>query len=205
VISVEVARQYYQGDDVAHDFDHVLRVLALAERIAHAEGANAELVRAAVLLHDVARGEEELTGRGHAELGAERAGHILDGHPPEKVEAVCQAIAAHRFREGVPPQTLEAKVLYDADKLDSIGAVGVARAYLYGGLLKQRLWGEVRAGYQAWGELPEEHTPVHEFVYKLSRVKDSLYTDTARRIGEARHAYMVEFFQRLERELGGEV
>jgi uncharacterized protein len=180
-------------------------VLALAERIAHAEGANAELVRAAVLLHDIARGEEELTGRSHAELGAERAGHILDGHPLDQVEAVCQAIAAHHFREDVPPQTLEARVLYDADKLDSIGAAGVARAYLYGGMLKQRLWGEVRAGYQAWGELPKEHTPRHEFVFKLSRVKDTLHTDTARRIGETRHAYMVEFFRRLERELVGEV
>lgn len=205
MITVERARQYYQANDVAHDFDHVLRVVALAERIASAEGAHAEVVRAAALLHDVARAEEALTGRSHAELGAERAGHILAGHPPEKVEAVCQAIATHRFRGDVAPQTLEAKVLYDADKLDSIGAVGIARAYLYGGLLKQRLWAEVRPGYQTLGELPQEHTPVHEFAFKLSRVKESLCTDTALRIGEARHAYMVEFFRRLERELSGEM
>jgi uncharacterized protein len=204
VITIEEARRHYKDNDPAHDFDHVLRVLALAERIARAEGADAEIVRASALLHDVGRAEQELTGRSHAVHGAERARDILAGHPPEKVHAVCEAIASHRFREDAPPQTLEAEVLYDADKLDSIGAVGIARAYLYGGLCRQRLWAEVPAGYQARGELPEEHTPVHEFVFKLSKLKDTLYTNTARRIGQERHAYMVEFFERLEREVRGE-
>lgn len=205
MITIEGARRYYQSHDAAHDFDHVLRVLALAERIASAEGADLEVVRAAVLLHDVGRAEQELTGRSHAELGAERAREILAHHPPAQVEAVCHAIAAHRFREPVPPQTLEAEVLHDADKLDAIGAVGIARAYLYGGIREQRLWGEVPMGYQAWGELPADHTPVHEFVFKLSKLKDTLYTDTARQIGEERHAYTVGFFQRLRSEVRGEM
>lgn len=205
MITIEEARRYYQGHDAAHDFDHVLRVLALAERIAWAEGADVAVVRAAALLHDVGRAEQECTGRSHAELGAERAREILAHHPPEKVKVVCHAIAAHRFREPVPPQTLEAKVLYDADKLDAIGAVGVARAYLLAGVLGQRLWGEAPVGYQAWDELPKEHTPVHEFVFKLSKLKDTLHTDTARRIGEERHAYMAAFFQRLRREVRGEM
>lgn len=204
MISIEEASQYYQGNDSAHDFDHVLRVLALAEKIALAEGADVEVVRAAALLHDVGRAQQDSTGRSHAELGEKRAREILGSHPAEKVRAVCQAIATHRFRGGTPPQTLEAKVLYDADKLDAIGAVGVARAYLYGGICGQRLWGEVPVGYGCGDELPEEHTPVHEFVYKLLKLKDTLYTTTARRIGEERHTYMVEFFQRLDSELHGE-
>jgi len=205
VITIEEARRYYQGHDAAHEFDHVLRVLALAEKIARAEGADVEVVCAAALLHDVGRAEQECTGRSHAELSAEWAWEILTGHPPERVKAVCHAIAAHRFRGGTPPQTLEAKVLYDADKLDSIGAVGIARAYLYGGIREQRLWGEVPMGYQAWDDLPEEHTPVHEFAFKLSKLKDTLYTDTARQIGEERHAYTVGFFQRLRDEVRGEM
>ena len=205
MITLEEARQHYQGNDAAHDFDHVLRVLALAERIAFAEGADIQVVRAAALLHDVGRAEQELSGRSHAELGAERARGILSGHPPGKVKAVCNAIVAHRFREDKSPQTLEARVLYDADKLDSIGAVGIGRAYLYGGMSKQRLWAEVPMGYQDRGELSQEHTPVHEFVFKLSKLKDSLHTDTARRIGEDRHAYMVGFFRRLEREVCGQI
>ncbi len=205
MIEVEEARRYYTGADAAHDFNHVLRVLALAERIGRAEGADMEVLRAAVLLHDVARAEEERTGVSHAEAGAQRAREILAGHPPEKVEAVAQAIAAHRFRDRVTPRTLEAKVLYDADKLDSIGAIGIARAYALAGKRGQRLWAPVPPGYNGEDADPNEHTPVHEFVFKLSRLKDSLFTTTARRIAEGRHRYMVKFFERLEREVRGEL
>ena len=205
MITVEEARKYYAGADAAHDFDHVLRVLALAERIGRAEGADMEVLRAAVLLHDVARAEEERTGVCHAKAGAQRAREILAGRPPQKVEAVAEAIAAHRFRDEVTPQSLEAKVLYDADKLDSIGAIGVARAYALAGKRGQRLWAPVPPDYNGEDADPNEHTPVHEFVFKLSRLKDTLFTTTARRIAEGRHRYMVAFFQRLEREVRGEL
>ena len=205
MITVEEARKYYAGADAAHDFDHVLRVLALAERIGRAEGADMEVLRAAVLLHDVARAEEERTGVCHAKAGAQRAREILAGHPPRKVEAVAEAIAAHRFRDEVTPRSLEAKVLYDADKLDSIGAIGVARAYALAGKHGQRLWAPVPPDYNGEDADPNEHTPVHEFVFKLSRLKDTLFTATAWRIAEGRHRYMVAFFQRLEREVRGEL
>jgi uncharacterized protein len=119
----------------AHDFDQVLRVLATAEQIGAAEGANLEVLRTATLLHDMARAEQARTGIDHAVAGAEQARELLRraGQPDDFVEAVCQAIATHRFRTGPAPQSLEAKILYDADKLDSIGAVGVARAFAYGG------------------------------------------------------------------------
>jgi len=199
MIGIEEARQCYSGSDAAHDFDHVLRVLALAERIGRAEGARMEIVRAAVLLHDVARAEEDRTGECHAKVGAERARQILAGHPTDKVEAVAQAIASHRFRDEVTPQTLEAKVLYDADKLDAMGAIGIARAYALAGKRGQRLWVETSA------ELPSTaHTPVHEFIFKLSKLRETLFTATARQIAEERHRYMVEFFARLEGEVRGE-
>jgi uncharacterized protein len=204
VIGIEEARGYYQADDAAHDFDHVLRVLSLAVRIAREEGADLEVVRTAALLHDVGRAEEARTGCSHAEIGAERARFILAGLPPEKVAAVCEAIAGHRFRGDQAPRTLEAQVLYDADKLDSIGAVGVARAYLYGGDQGQRLWGGLAdSDVGSEGQSPE-HTPVAEFAVKLSRVVATLHTDAARRMGQARHDYMVGFFQRLSEEVRGE-
>lgn len=202
MIGIEEARQYYTGSDAAHDFDHVLRVLALAERIGQAEGADMEIVRAAVLLHDVARAEEERTGFCHAKAGAERARQILAGHPADKVEAVAQAIASHRFRDEVVPQTLEAKVLYDADKLDAIGAIGIARAYALAGKRGQRLWTETPAGSSTDAQSPD-YTPVHEFTFKLSRLKESLFTATARQIAEQRHRYMVEFFALLQDEVCG--
>jgi len=202
MIEIEEARQYYAGSDAAHGFDHVLRVLALAERIGQAEGAEMEIVRAATLLHDVARAEEERTGACHARMGARRARQILAGHPADKVEAVAQAIASHRFRDDVVPQTLEAQVLYDADKLDAIGAIGVARAYALAGKQGQRLWAETSAGSLTESQATD-YTPVHEFTFKLSRLKDALFTTTARQIAEERHRYLVEFFARLEDEVHG--
>jgi len=205
MITVEEASRFYLENDAAHDFDHVLRVLALAERIGQAEGADLEIVRAAALLHDVARADEEGSGTCHAQAGAQRAREILQGHPPEKVEAVAQAIATHRFREKSIPQTLEAQVLYDADKLDAIGAIGVARAYAISGQARQRLWGPVPADYRGEAQGTPEHTAVHEFVFKLSRLKGTLFTPTAKAVAAERHRYMVKFFARLEREVKGEL
>jgi uncharacterized protein len=208
VITVAEARRYYEGADTVHDFDHVLRVLALAERIGQAEGADIEVVRAAALLHDVGRMQAEEIGRDHAAFAADRARKILAGQPAERIEAVTHAIAAHRFRTGPRPATLEAQVLFDADKLDAIGAVGVARAFAYGGAHGQRLWAPIDTvdvdRWQEEGDDPGNHTPVHEFAVKLSHLKERLFTTTGARLAEERHAYMVAFFERLDAEVQGE-
>jgi uncharacterized protein len=193
VISVEQARALYTEGDTAHDFDHVLRVTTLAVMLAEAEGADIEIVRTAALLHDIGLDNGRL---GHEQVAAQRAYQILAGQPQEKVEAVAQAIRSHRFRAGPPPQTVEAKCLFDADKLDAIGAIGVGRAFAYSGATGQRLWAEVPAGYEE--PTGGEHTPVHEFVVKLAKIKDRLTTETGRRIGQERHEFMAAFFARLE-------
>ena len=207
MISVEEARRYYGDNDAVHDFDHVLRVLALAERIGRAEGADMEIVRAAVLLHDVGRAQADAGGLDHAVVGAEQACEILAEQPPAKVEAVAHAIVAHRYRTAPQPETLEAQVLFDADKLDAIGAVGIARAFAYGGAHGQRLWTPVETvDLTRWlsdGDDPDRHTPVHEFVVKLSRIRERLFTPTGRSIAEDRHAYMVAFYKRLDAEVLG--
>lgn len=212
MITIEEARCCYSGKDAAHDFEHVVRVLRLAERIGEAEGANMEVLRAAVLLHDVARVAEDEGGPCHAETGAQRAREILAGHPRAAVEAVAHAIATHRFRSTDVPLTLEAKILYDADKLDAIGAIGVARAYAIAGRHGQRLWATVshahgeRSVEEARGDVANaEHTPVHEYIFKLSRLKDALFTATARAIAMDRHRYMAQFFERLQQEVEGEL
>ena len=200
MITIEEARRHYQGAEVVHDWGHVLRVLALAERMAQMEGADVEIVRTAALLHDIARDDSH---EDHAQAGAERARLLLAGHPLEKVEAVAHAIAAHRFRSGPAPQTLEAKIIHDADKLDAIGAVGVARAFAYGGLNGQRLWAEVPPGYVESDATRYEHTPIHEYKIKLAKIRGRLLTDSGRRLAEERHALMVAFFERLEQEVRG--
>ena len=201
MIDVEKARCYYEGADAIHDFDHVLRVLALAERLAQKENADLEIVRTATLLHDVARGHGDRLVADHAHAGAEFARELLAEHPPEKVEAVAHAVAAHRFRTGPSPQTLEAQVLHDADKLDAIGAIGVARAFAFGGYEGQRLWADVPPDYQESQATRHQHTPVHEYQIKLSRIKDRLLTQSARELAEERHTFMVTFFEQLDQEV----
>jgi uncharacterized protein len=210
MITIEEAYRHYQGAEAVHDWGHVLRVLALAERMAEAEGADLEIVRTATLLHDIARHGPALeTGAAskettdHAQAGAEMARRLLAGHPPERVEAVAHAIAAHRFRSGPAPQTLEAKIVHDADKLDAIGAVGVARAFAYGGLNGQRLWAEVPPGYVESNATRHEHTPIHEYRIKLAKIRGRLLTGSGRRLADERHAFMVAFFERLEMEVHG--
>lgn len=208
-IDVEQARALYEAGGGGHDFDHVLRVLALAERIARAEGANLAVVRTAALLHDVAESEDR---NAHHLVGAQRARALLAGEPPEFVEAVAHCIEAHRFRHEPSPQTLEAKVLSDADKLDSIGAIGVARVFAFSGAVGTALWrqtvpqiegqaGDARRGPK---ELGAGYTPSHEFVLKLDRIPARLYTDMARQIAEERRQFMREFFAQLDREALGE-
>ena len=199
MITVEQARALYTQGDTAHDFDHVLRVTALAVKLAEAEGADIEIVQTAALLHDIGLDNGR---RGHAEVAAQRTYEILAGQPREKVEAVAQAIRSHRFRAGPSPQTLEAKCLFDADKLDALGAIGVGRAFAFSGAAGQRLWGRVPEGYEE--HTGGEHTPVHEFVVKLSKIKDRLTTEAGRRIGQERHEFMVAFFARLDKEVKGE-
>jgi uncharacterized protein len=208
---IDEVRQLYGDADSVHDFDHILRVLTLAEHIARAEGADWRIVRTATLLHDWGRAEAEARHLDHAKVAAERARAFLlaRGEPLAWVEAVVHAIAAHRFRTAPAPATLEAQVLFDADKLDAIGAVGVARAFAFGGAHGQRLWAPTeavdRARWDAEGDDPNTHTPVHEFVVKLARIKDRLHTREGRAIAAERHRYMEEFYRRLDAEVRGEL
>ncbi len=211
MISIEEARAHYQGADAAHDFEHVERVLRLVERIGPAEGADMSVLRTAALLHDVARAAEHAGGPCHALAGAERAREILRDQHPAWVEKVAEAIASHRFRSGEPPRSLEARVLFDADKLDAMGAIGIARAYALAGGMRQRLWAEVPADYATRSRdegradfAAGGHTPVHEYVFKLVRLKGTLFTPTARRLADGRHAFMRAFFERLDNEVRGE-
>ena len=207
MITIDFARSLYPAEaDAAHDFDHVLRVVKMAEQLALAEGADIDVVRTAALLHDIGLDQ----GRaGHETSAAQRARDILReaGYSDQFCEAVAHAIEAHRFRSGPTPQTLEAKVLFDADKLDSIGAIGVARAYAFGGHRGQKLWAAVPPDYtdpmDGHEADPRQHTAVHEFHVKLAKIKDRMQTATGRAIAEERHAFMVKFYEQLDREVTG--
>jgi uncharacterized protein len=208
-ISEDEARSLYEESGSGHDFDHILRVTALSRRIGALEGADLPVVVTAALLHDI--GESQ--GRGaHHVRSAELAREILQRYPEAFVNAVAHAIEAHRFRADPAPRTLEAQVVYDADKLDAIGAVGVARVFAYAGERGTPLWRRPWRDIAAEGDadavlqpkaLGAEYTPVHEFVYKLDRIPDRLYTETARALAEERLMFMRVFFDRLDAEMQG--
>lgn len=209
MIDIEQARALYDDSDPVHDFSHVLRVLHVAEQLAEQEGADLRVVRTAALLHDIARPEDDSVAphadaeTDHALLAAATVRDLLAGEDPAFIEAVSHAVAAHRFRNDVEPQTIEARVLFDADKLDAIGAIGVARAFAYGGMLGQPLWGEVPEGYGTTTQ-DDTHTAHHEFHVKLKHIKDRLTTESGRRMAEGRHRFMVDFYEQMAAEVRGE-
>lgn len=222
MITIEIARSWYPDSDPVHGFDHVQRVYRLAQRLAEAEGADWEIVSAAVLLHDAAAAtngetspgwqdgprENAINRRDHHQASAEFAASILkaEGWPLERVQSVMHAIRAHRFRDDREnPQTLEAKILFDADKLDAIGAIGVARAVAYAARSGQPVYAEVSPHFIETGEREpgEPHSAYHEYLFKLRHLQSRLHTRSALAIAEERDRYMSEYFSRLELEIQG--
>jgi uncharacterized protein len=208
--TLEQARAWYSKSDAVHAFDHVERVYHMAERLALAEGADLEIVRAAALLHDTGEttpGSEERSS--HHFAAADFAAQVLgsEGWPAERIAAVQHCIRAHRFRDNrEPPATPEAKVLFDADKLDVLGAIGVARAVAYATQAGEPVYAEPSARFLQSGEKEpgEPHSTYHEYLFKLRKIKDRLFTPTARALAVERDAYIGQYFEQLQAELNGE-
>jgi len=222
--TLQQARLWYPDDDPVHGFDHVLRVYRMAERLALAEGADLEIVGAAVLLHDAqavdqglgisdqadANSNHTVARLNHHQAAAEFAGDVLraEGWPAGRIAAVQHCIRAHRFRDNSEePQTLEAQILFDADKLDAIGAIGAARAVAYAARHGQPAYAFPSESFLRSGQTEpgEQHSAYHEYLFKLSKLKERLYTPAARLVAEERHRYMVEYFERLAAESLGEM
>jgi uncharacterized protein len=203
--TIEQVRAYYPDDDPVHGISHVLRVYKLAERIGKQEGANLRIVRAAALLHDI-EGDVDVREDHHL-AAAEFAEKILkeEGWKGEDIDAVLHCIRAHRFRDdNEQPETIEAKVLFDADKLDAIGAVGVARAVSYAVRAGMDVFAPPSPTFIETGELApgENQTVAHEYLYKLSQIKKRLFTQTGQSLGVERHDLLVTFFNSWLKEIG---
>lgn len=212
-LSLQTARKWYSNSDPVHDFAHIERVYRMATRLAQAEGADLEIVQTAALLHDAegsAPGQENGNRATHHLNSAEFARQILEdaGWESERIEAVLHCIRAHRFRSGrEEPSTLEAKVLFDADKLDVLGAIGVARTIAYAVLDKQPVYAPPSVQFVKTGmkEQGEPHSSYHEYLYKLRNVKNRLYTQSAKKIAAIRHRYLAGYYKRLISEMNAEV
>lgn len=177
----------------AHGFDHTLRVVRLCERIGAREGADmAILTPPAALFHDIARPFEEETGVPHEEEGARMAESYLRSvrYPEERIPGIVHAIRAHRYSSGIaPPETLEARVLSDADNLDAMGAVGIARTFM-------------QSGGEQGRDISDATGHFHD---KLLNLRDRMYTEIAQSIAEERHAFLLAFLDALDDEIGARI
>lgn len=201
----------------AHSLDHVFRVYNLSLFLAkHEDSVDLEVLIPAALLHDIARVKESQDKSGdidHAILGSEMAEDILRdlGYDEDKIEKIKHCIVAHRFRTGNEPKTIEAKILFDADKLDAIGSVGIARTFMLAGQFGQSisksepLEDYLKENTSKNGRLKDvsKHTPFIEFQVKFKKIPQKLYTKKAKEIGLDRLNYMEAFFKRLNLEIDG--
>ena len=160
----------------------------------------------AAVLHDIGRNHQDDSNGEicHAEKGAIVARKLLEKHDVdhEKIENIIHCIESHRFRGKITPQSVEAKVLFDADKLDSIGAVGIGRAFLFAGEVGAKLH-DKNVDIENTKPYTKEDTAYREFKVKLRTIKDRMLTGEGKKIAERRHRFMVNFFDRLNQEVDG--
>jgi uncharacterized protein len=190
------------GDDSSgHDIDHAWRVFTLGTRLANAEDADIEVVGAAALTHDIHRTMGDAREYVHPKesLSAVRAVLETADFPAEKIPQVLHCVEVHDEYEyrGIdrPAETIEAEILRDADNLDAIGAVGIARNFAFTGV----------AGNPLWDPDNGEYSAIEHYYDKLLHLKDEMNTEQAQALADERHTFTEQFVERFEKEWRGEL
>jgi uncharacterized protein len=189
---------------VAHDMGHVRRVVANARALAAHEGAQLEVVLPAAWLHDCVAVPKDSPQRPQASrLAAEAATAFLQRvrYPARNLAAIAHAIEAHSFSAQIVPRTIEAKVVQDADRLDALGAIGIARCFAVGGSLGRRLYDEGEP-LPVQRKPDDTHNTLDHFYTKLLHIADTLQTSGGIAEGRRRKAAMLAFLRQLGDEIG---
>src|SRR3989344_967580 len=192
----------------SHAFDHTERVCNLALKIGEKENADLDVIKAAALLHDVARLKEDNNEiECHAEHGAEMAEKILKemNFPEDKIKNVVHSIKVHRHSKGLTAETIEAKILQDADRLDALGAITIARMFSTGGKINRPLYkpeipfGEFSKGY-------DSYSTIHGFYAKILKITPETFnTQLAKKIAKERYKFVEKFLKQFFKEWKGEL
>ncbi|HEY7419681.1 MAG TPA: HD domain-containing protein [Ktedonobacteraceae bacterium] len=201
----EVNQRFADVDDLAHGWDHVNRVYHLALHIAEQEGADQIITGLAALMHDLGRTAPPDAGKHHADLSITYAEEIMQRYhlPIEKQEAVKHAIIAHSFSKGIEAQTLEARVVRDADRLDALGAIGIMRWAITG---TQKHNGHTRPYHEddpfaEQHELNDKLYMLDHFYVKLFKLGATMTTSTGRFLAQRRIGFMQTYLHEFKREL----
>lgn len=191
-------------DDGSHDIGHILRVWTNVQTLMQSEGGNTRILAAATLLHDVVAVEKDAPNRAQASrLAADHASTLLDGlgWTIGDIAQTAHAIAAHSFSANIPPETIEAKILQDADRLDAIGLIGVARCFYVSGRMGRAIHHPVdpRAENRP---LDDTAFAIDHFETKLLKLADGFQTPTGAKLARARHTKTADFLSGLLSEIG---
>lgn len=191
--------------DSAHDKEHVYRVLYHAMDIAKYEkDVDYDVLICACLLHDIGRKEQfENPSLCHAKIGAQKASAFLTENHFDQAfsEKVSHCIQCHRFRGNNYPHSIEAKILFDADKIDVTGAVGIARTLFYKGQVSEPLYTLDAAGQVSTGEKDSTPSFFHEYKYKLEKIYDNFYTDRGRMLALEHQPAAAYFYEHILAEV----
>ncbi len=202
------AQKYFKDAKGSHDWSHMERVLGLVLKIGREEKADLEILKLAAILHDIGRKyQDEANGRvDHGKIGAKLARKILEKYnvKKEKIEKIIHCIETNRFRGSKKPKTKEAKILFDADKLDAIGATGIGRAFLFAGEVGAILH-DKNVDIKKTKEYTKDDSAYREYLVKLRKIKNRMFTKEGKRIARERHKFMVDFFNRLNKEVDGKL
>ena len=203
----KIIQPYFENNG-SHSFDHTQRVYNLAIRIIGTEKANLDIVKTSAILHDVSRLKQD---RGectcHAEDGAKIAREILTNmlFPQNKINDVCYSIQIHRYSKGIIPKTIEACILQDADRLDALGAITIARIFDYGGKKNRPIYNP-DLKVQEYFHNSESNTSFNHFYEKILKIKpESFHTKKAQEIARGRYKFVEKFVNRFIKEWNGEI
>lgn len=192
-----------QGGDVAHDLAHVRRVVANAQMLAASESARLEVILPAAWLHDCVTVPKDSPQRAiAAQLAAQQAVTWLREwhYPAVFLTDIAHAIEAHSFSAGIMPRTLEAKIVQDADRLEALGAIGLARCLMLGGAMGRPLY-TAEDPFCANREPDDRAATVDHFYAKLLKLEHTMQTASGRCEAQTRTVYLRDFLAQLQREL----
>ncbi len=206
--AIEYVREIFASDFTGHDFQHTMRVYKMATQLALQEGADLFTVQLSSLLHDV--DDRKLSPETSDNLTNARAFMKEQGVDEDRAVKICTIIKQVSFkgRDSVVPDTLEGKCVQDADRLDALGAVGVARAFAYGGAHRRAMYDpeiKPRLNMSEQEYFSSESSTVNHFYEKLFLLADMMNTESARKIAEYREGFMRGFIDEFIREWNTEV
>ena len=204
--ALEFVRNTFNDDYSGHDYFHTLRVYKMAARIAEQENANLIIVQLAALLHDV----DDIKLSPETYANKNKAVDFLRTHgiSEEMIKTICNIIGEVSFKgtDSITPETIEGKCVQDADRLDAIGAIGIARTFAYGGSHNRIIHDpEIKPTVNMNADKYQNHisTSINHFYEKLFQLKDLMNTDTAKKIAKQREDYMRDYISEFLDEWDG--